>query len=215
MTLPKVIYAYDTSDPLGGIISKIKKYSNDPISDNLVATQAINSAWGQCKYAVTWEGNFASVDSSTDAYLIIQFPGRYLFPSYYTIRGVSTAYNYQLAWTVHGYNRGEESDPKKWTLLGDNVSTATTFCSNGSKCITTKKSTIFSMIPTNKGFEFIRFKTTSGTSSTYHFTTSGIEFFGSLSINKKFHYNSVNCKHQLGNSGTFIAYMFTVSLIAS
>lgn len=210
MVLPNTIYAYDLGNPLGGIISKIKKYSNDPISDNLIATQALVSSWGKCSYAVTWNGNFASVNSATDAYL---------FPKYYTIRGVSvTDYSYAKTWTVHGYNRGEENDSRKWTLLANNISTANTYCGNGASCISTQKSTIFSMIPTNKGFEFIRFRATSSYSPYIHFTTSGIEFFGSLSINKKGPYNclyTVRCKCKNQHFLMFITSMLTASQIAT
>lgn len=181
MLLPKTIYARVDFNPLDGIINKIKKYSDDPISDNIVVPSALQSGWGSCNYSITWDGNFASLSGENKNYLIIRFPERYLFPTHYTIRGTSVAYHYQKTWTVHGYNKGEENNKDSWTLLADNESTFDTFCGNEEGCITTRRSTIFSMIPSKKGFEYIRFTTTSTITSGDHFTTSGIEFFGILS----------------------------------
>lgn len=196
MKIPKNIFANVGFDPLDGIINKIKKYSSNPIDDNLVVPSAVTSKFGVCNSTVTWDGNFATNDGNP--YLTIRFPDRYLFPTHYTIRGTSVNYEFQKTWDVHGYNKGEDDDSSKWTLLASNESTFDTFCSNGANCITTKRSTVFSMIPTKKGFEYIRFTATSTLGSVIHFTTSGIEFFGSLSVYNKMPiyrcHESIQCK---------------------
>ena len=133
---------------------------------------------------VSWE-YYTSVNSLEKAYIIFRFPGRFLFPTQYTLRGRYDWY-YQKKWTVHGYNSGEENDSSKWTLLGNNESTADTFCGNGPTCNSNNNPTTFSLIPTNKGFEYIRFQTTeSYSSSNVYFITSATEFFGTLSKTNK------------------------------
>jgi hypothetical protein len=191
--IPKTIYANSGFDPFGGIISKIKKYSNNPIADNIVVPSAVTTPYGNCNYTVNWDGDFATMEGS-NAYLIIQFPGKYLFPTHYTIRGVKTNYwAYPKTWKVFGYNKGEENDSNRWTLLAFNESTVNTYCGNETRCITTRRSTIFSMIPTNKGFEYIRFVAITCSGTYLHFTTSGIEFFGILSVSSSPNRNPFRC----------------------
>ena len=192
MKIPSIINAKDTSNPLNGIIKKIKDYSSDPISDKIIVPYAVPSYWGNCKNPIMWDGDFATNDQDR-AYLIVQFPNRFLHPTHYTIRGVQTAgYHYQKEWEVYGYNKGEEDYPSKWWIISKNVSTKDTFCGADECCVTTRRVSLFPMTVASKGFEYIRFKATLGYTSTNRFTTSAIEFFGTLSTKKYLHMQCTN-----------------------
>jgi hypothetical protein len=214
--IPNTIYANVGFDPFGGIINEIKKYSNNPITDKIVIPTALPSSWGNCNYTVNWNGDFASLDRN-DAYLIIRFPGRYLFPTHYTIRGVSASrWHYAKTWKVFGYNKGEENDSNSWTLLAYNESTSDTYCGNAEWCITTRKSTIFSMIPTNKGFEYIRFVAITGYTAINRITTSGIEFFGTLSVNSNLNGNPCKCTNCVNfRIGSVFVNLYSLFLLFS
>ena len=182
MKIPDPIVVQENGAPLEGIINEIKKYSDDPISENIVVPSSSGKNAGDDDYAVTWAGDWSSPSGEANAFLEIRFPGRYLFATHYTIRGASSSYwTYQKEWTLFGFNSNEVSDASKWTTLAENESTADTFCGSGSLCSGGKKSTIFSIKPINKGFEYVRFETTASSSSNLIFITSAIEFFGRLS----------------------------------
>ena len=168
--------------PLEGIVKHIKSIYSDPIGSNIIATEAQTS---DAKYLVTWN-EMTSFSCNEKAYSLFRFPGRFLFPTHYTITGVFDWY-YQKKWTIHGYNSGEENDKSKWTLLGENESTSDKFCGTAEKCNSNTPAT-YSMKPTNKGFEFIRFQSeiSSHSDASYsYFITSATEFFGTLSKTNK------------------------------
>ena len=180
MKIPDPIVVQENGAPFEGIINEIKKYSSDPISENIVVPSSSgNSAGHNC--AVTWAGVWSSMPGAANAFLEIRFPGRFLFATHYTIRGCSDSCIYQKKWILFGFNSNEVSDASKWTTLAENESTADTFCGSSSTCSGGKESTIFSIKPINKGFEYVRFKTTASSSSSIYFITSAIEFFGRLS----------------------------------
>ena len=189
--IPDTLNAAENGDPMSGIIKKLYGYSSDLINDNIVVASGTPScpSCGTVSYSVTWEGDFSS-GGIPNNFIIIRFPGRFLYPTHYTIRGVSKSWCFQKKWSVYGYNSGEENDESKWKLLAQNESTADTFCGNNDACITTKKATTFSVKQVNKGFEYIRFNTTEATQGCSSFITSGIEFFGTLSTNGRLNLNS-------------------------
>lgn len=179
MSLPDPLTIKYEGVPLAGIINKIKNTFTDPISSNIVVPFSTQAGYEKL---ITWSADYSSNSGADKAYVYIRFPGRFLFPTHYTIRGMTNiAYFYQKKWTVYGYNAGEENDASKWTVLAENESTSSTFCGNGASCIKEGRSTTFSMISTKKGFEYIRFKTTESSGSNLFFVASAIEFFGTLS----------------------------------
>lgn len=162
---------------LEGIVNEIKKHYTDPIASNIIIPNSSRSGYNGL---VTWGYYSSDCQYFKDGFASFRFPGRFLFPTHYTLRG-HISWTYQKKWNIYGYNSGEENDNKTWTLLGSHESTDDTFCGNSTSCNSDTKTSTFSLNRTIKGFEYIRFQTLISSKGSYCFITSATEFFGTLS----------------------------------
>ena len=170
-----------SGDVLKGIFYELKKYVANPVSENIVTLYSTTSK-GNIESVVMWNGDWATRIGTE--YLEISFPKHYLFPTHYTLRSPSMSYYYPKKWIVYGYNsESDRSDQNKWVELHKGISSDSVFCGTQPDCDGQRTNT-FQMYGLNKSthFKFIRFVNVEHSSSNVHFVTSGIDFYGYLSI---------------------------------
>lgn len=187
MSLPKVIGPVTPKDGLLSIIYELKNTYEiaDPISKNIVIPSSSKVNQGNIESMINWNAEVfqTGLKKGENVYFQLAFLSRYLFPTAYSIRGVPSNLNrfYATKWKVEGFNFGEEEDEKKWVLLAENNSSEGDFCGTGKNC-NGKKVATFRTKETKKGFRYIRFTSldTSGDDGTIHFTSSGVDVYGTL-----------------------------------
>ena len=178
-----------TEGKLNGIFYHLVNTYNytNPIESGFVIPSASNEYNGNVNDTVLWNTDIfrTRLSNGNDVYLQFKFPGSFLYPSGYSIRGVTSAknYYYQSEWTLYGFNEGEESDSNKWDVIVQNTSSETNFCGGNNYC-DGKTVYTYTFKQTNKGYRYIRWKDTKSTTSDLIFATSGIDVFGTLTTSR-------------------------------
>lgn len=179
--IPDVIEA--TTKPEGssephGIIYKIKQLRTDILSYVYPSTN-VENVYGNISTIVNWDGYWSNY-ASEDAYLQIEFKGRFVNPTYYSIRGYGDNYHwcYSKEWYLHGYKTLEENESPVLLSIGE---TTTEYCGSNNGCLSggwasypIKKTRIF--------FRYLRITIKEPSCDVWHLLFSGIEIFGTYSI---------------------------------
>ena len=202
MSLPKVIGPVYPNNDLSGIIYQIKNVYNiaNPISNNIVVPSSSKITVGVIETMIMWNADCFQtfLVRGQNVYFQLEFPNRYIYPTAYSIRGVPSSYGryYAAKWKVEGFNFGEEEDKNQWKLLAENTSSEGDYCGHNIVC-DGKKIATFPIPKTNKGFRYIRFTPleSSGDDEYMHFTSSGIDIFGTLRT-----YSNLPCTYNICNA---------------
>ena len=158
-----------------GIISRLLSETSD-ITSYVEPSSKHDSKAGDINTLVNWDS--FSLASGQDAYFQIKFKHGYVYSIAYSLKGDNNNYCFAKEWYLYGFN--EVNGAK--TLLSENKSEGSTFCSTGAGCNNGNWGT-FSVYPVQQAFKYIRIvcKTSSCTSANWLFL-SGIEVFGVYSI---------------------------------
>lgn len=184
MTLPSYINANNPPTgngyPSGIIYSVRQKVGYDNIASYVIPTEnrPLSNSEYDIKELVKWNGQYSS-SCSMDAYIQFEFKDRYVYPTYYSLKGRKDWY-YTKEWYLYGFNEvGEEK-----TLISENTSVGSTFCAGGSTCASYDWGT-FQIIKPVQPFRYfmLTIKTPSAISSPYN-NFCGFEIFGVYSSNK-------------------------------
>ena len=176
---------------LKGIIYELSNTHGitNPIEKNIIVPSSSTTTSGNINSTVLWNTDFwrTLLAGNSNVYLQFKFPGRYLYPTGYSFRGVapSGSYWYQTSWIVYGFNEGEENDVNKWDILAINTSYEQNFCGGAENC-NGKVVATYSIKPTNKGYRYIRWKDLdSSIWNNQIITASAVEIFGTLTTSAK------------------------------
>ena len=182
MSLPSYIKA--NNPPSGsGVPSGIIKSVRDAVGESNIVSFVIpttNMPYSP-PYDITtivkWDGQWASAQS-LDAYFQLEFKDRYVLPTFYSIKGKS-GWQYVKEWRLYGFNEVGEA----MTLISENTSVGSTFCSSGEYCPSDNWGT-FQITKNVKPFRYFRLtiKTPSRSSEPFN-TLRGFEIFGVYSSN--------------------------------
>ena len=173
---------------LKGIIHYIKNGLgiNDPIASNIVIPSAMGSALGDQKTLVLWDSDCFLATTNANSWVQLSFPGRYIFPSAYSLRGVTGVWCYPLEWNVYGIKDGEENKTSDdWDLIGSSKTSESTYClTNSVTCNDTTVGTFkLKRMHSLIGYRHLRWMITKGSCSDIpRFATSGIDVYGTLSV---------------------------------
>jgi len=179
-----------TRNALNGIIYKLKNvYKVDPITSNIVVPSSVNDIKGTCKTLVYWnESLFDAGDDKLYKYPWFQlsFPSGLIFPTAYSMRGVSGGFYFPSTWEVFGIPEDKENDESSWDLLATNSRDESTYCKIivGSGCNDAVNVGTFTLKETSKGYKHLRWrlKTVYGNGNPY-FPSSGVDVYGVLVAN--------------------------------
>jgi hypothetical protein len=167
----------------------VQEYVKDPVKANIIVPRGSN--WDDrfpISNTVTWNDDWAS--ALNDSYLEIDFMKHKICPTHYSMRGTKQEWCYQQQWDLYGYNDARAKNDT-WMKLSTNKGNENTFCGNGTDCTNHGTST-FEIDNRNPGcFRFLRFITTASSCPTFHFTTSGVDFYGMM---MKIRRNSANAQ---------------------
>lgn len=129
LSVPDVIEANDiptgNTAPLG-IIYKIRNLVSD-ITSYVYPTSKL-SCTGDINTLVNWN-NYALAEGQAN-YVQIEFKHGYVYPKSYSLKGYNQDWCFSKEWYLYGLN--EENGEK--TLLAENKSEGTTFCSSNPGC---------------------------------------------------------------------------------
>ena len=215
MSIPDKIGPINPSgNSLSGIINHLKEqYSiNNPREKGIVVPTASSTYQGSIDTVVTHGSSVWITAHDSPPYLQLQFPGRYLFPVGYSLRGVKAGntWCYSKRWRLEGFNPGEENDTSKWDLLARNSSLEQNFCLNEAECQTLNVST-YNMRPTRKGYQYIRWtgEEMACKEIKFRFSTSGVDVYGTLSTKQR----RQNIKTCLRNINTYSNMLLSYTLL--
>ena len=178
MSLPLNIEANNPptgdGEPRGIIYSIRQKVGEKNITSFVIPTENRKSSGTTYNIdtLVKWNGDWSSA-SSIDAYFQLEFKDAYVFPTYYSLKGRKN-FKYAKEWYLYGFNENEE----KMTVISENTSVGSTFCSGVNPCPSDDWGT-FQIINDTKPFKFFRLaiKTPSNTAEPFN-AVRGIEIFG-------------------------------------
>lgn len=176
--IPKIIGPISPKgNTLEGIVYQVKKYIEKPAKSQVIIPRGSN--WDNnypVSNTIDWDGDWAS--GKNDPILEIDFGKRKICPTHYSIRGTSISWCFSKEWNLYGYNNNTKTSSR--TLLSSDHGDENSFCGDTSDCSGRGIST-FALNRKRSGcFRFLRFETTVSSCPTYHFTTSGLDFYGVL-----------------------------------
>ena len=187
---PTIGPIYPSGDILKGIFYELKKYVSNPVSDDIVSLYSTTSQ-GDINSVVMWDGDWANEIGTN--YLEIGFPHYHLFPRNYTLRSASQEWYYAKKWVVYGYNEDERDDQTKWTKLHEGSSSSSVYCGTEERCDGVRTNTFgINQIDPQTNFKYIRFVNIEPSGKNTHFITSGIDFYGYLSIEERISFHNHN-----------------------
>ena len=190
LSVPEVIEANEISvgsEVPRGIISKIRSLVSDVTSYVKPTSTEVNE--GDVNTLVNWN-NYVLLKGQT-AYAQVEFKHGYVYPTSYSLKGYNSNTCFAKEWYLYGFN--EENEEK--TLLSENKSEGSTFCSTGERCNNDNWAT-FSINPVQKAFKYFRIvsKTPSCSILDYwNILLSGFEVFGVYHNDEK---NSAKAKRE-------------------
>ena len=150
LSVPEVIEANEISvgsEVPRGIISKIRSLVSDVTSYVKPTSTEVNE--GDVNALVNWD-NYVWLRGQT-AYAQVEFKHGYVYPTSYSLKGYNIKYCFAKEWKLFGFN--EENEEK--TLLSENKSEGSTFCSTSAGCNNANWAT-FSINPVQKAFKYFR-----------------------------------------------------------
>ena len=180
MTLPTYINA--NNPPSGnGVPSGIIKSIRDVVGDSNIASYVVPTQNRPDTHDITtlvkWNGQWSS-DDYADAYFQLEFKDRYVYPTYYSLKGVKD-WRYAKEWYLLGFN--DEQGPM--TVVSENTSVGSTFCSGSEKCASDDWGT-FQIINKVEAFRYFRLTIKTPSHSTPANALRAFEIFGVYSSNK-------------------------------
>ena len=180
MCIPDIIEAGTSTEPHGIIYSIRKIVSNDKILKYVSASTTARSIEGSIETLVKWDNESRSSDdddNNNNVYVQIEFKNRFVHPTNYSFKGISTNY-YSKEWKLYGLNSPNEEP----TLLSTASSAGSSYCGDGTNCNSDSWGT-FATNPTDKSFRFFRINCTKSSITTvkWRITLAGFEIFGTLS----------------------------------
>ena len=184
----KTVTAHPIGNSMDGIINKTKNHGVNPLS--IIKSSYFGPEKNGNPNMLVTGGNFQCYGGKT-AWVEFKFVNYLYFPTYYTLRGVSTAWTYSRGWDVYGYNEENKNDESKWDIIGHGTSCAN-YCGTGFTTTTDMKYATYPIDnEESKEYKYIRWNVTEGSTSSYlTFSASAIELFGKLSISRY----DVDCK---------------------
>lgn len=210
MGLPYGIYSNKPEgNSLRGIIYQIvNKYGiKNPLTSKIIELDSPTTKGGELETIVLWNNDCwkTYIEKPNEAYVQMKFPGRFLFPSAYSIRGTNVSSHYAKSWDVFGFNEGDEENRNNWELLAKHTAAEGNFCDNIKLC-NTKAIATYMISQRTKGFRYIRWSATESSTSNIdnHFATSGIEVYGLLSKSEEFCLKRLTCKSKQSHAFSFL-----------
>ena len=171
------------TNSLDGIFQNIINNSLDPL-DFAEIEYSGNNVNGDKGNLINRKGNFACWNGNV--WVQLNFKNLSIYPKKYTLRGIfSSGWTYARKWNVFGYNDYNKDNENSWDNLGEGES-GENFCGTDSKC-TNSKFTTFPLKAhnPNRGYKYLRWKVTAGSTSYLTFAASAIELFGELTTKRK------------------------------
>ena len=147
-----------------GIINKLSKTHNvDLLGENYISLSSSSTRSGKIETLVNHgTGFYQSQSDGSSTYVQISCSKGYIFPTGYTLKGLTGGYRYAKTWYLYGIHEGDENNEEKWDTLDISDTTQSTFCqtlTSAGSCdddrvgsFTTKK------MPTSKGYKHLRWK---------------------------------------------------------
>ena len=191
MVLPNSISSIKTKDnELKGIIYQIiNKYNiANPLTNNIIELNSSITQNGDRNTVVLWNQYWQTfLKKPNEVFIQMKFPGRYLFPSGYSMKGTEIGRHYAKKWSLQGFNEGDENNRNNWELLNENTAAEGGYCKNVEVCVTGDVAS-YSVSQRTKGYRYLRWTSIESSTSNgdIHFATSEIEIYGVLSSNKSF-----------------------------
>ena len=146
---------------------------------------------------VLWNTDFYGTSFTTNAWIQLTFPKRYIFPTAYSLRG-SKGWVHAKSWNVYGIHEGdEEKGDSSWDLLGQNDSTQSPYCNQeAAECASNDVGTLtLKPMPSLQGYRSIRWMSTVDASSEHPtFMTSGVDVYGILTKSK---FNDISTRNAI------------------
>ena len=217
--IPSVIGPISPSNPPNGIIHTIRTNHgiSNPVTEGIIKPTALNTDSGSINNVVLSSGDWATTQTlNPSPFFQLEFPNRFLFLSAYSMKGISnTGWCCQSKWRIEGFNKENEGDSSKWTLLGRNTSSEKNFCGDSSRCSSNEIST-YSVIVQSKGFRYIRWTSEDSYcgSSYCRFVASGMEVYGTLSTSSLVAKTRKKCSCLMTFSRPFFPIVYTFIIIA-
>ena len=182
MTLPSYIKRNDPPTGNGvpsGIISSIRQTVGEENIANFVVPTTNRPSSYDITNVVKWSNQWSS-SCSMDAYLQFEFKNRYVYPTYYSLKG-NTKWLYTKEWYLYGINE----KGNKIIIVSENSSTGSTLCGgNAQRCANSDWGT-FQINNNVEPFRYLRIVIKTPSNSTYPYNNfCGFEIFGVYSSNK-------------------------------
>jgi hypothetical protein len=190
MTIPDVIVANEI--PVGnaephGIIYKIRQeVTNDNILNYVRPTSNYPKGGSYINTVVKWDDKWQS-GNNRNAYLLIDFKDRFIFPTHYSMKGYKYV-TFAKEWALYGLNSLDEPPVE----LSMNTSVGSTFCGDPSLCNTAASTCIgcccnndwgtFMINSPTRAFKYLKMMSlVSSSPSGWYIAMRGFEVFGILS----------------------------------
>ena len=189
MYLPLTVPFSNTGEHHGIINKLTKTYGVDLLAEKYVELSSSPRFTGEINTLVNHgTGHYQSKSDGSSTYIQISFLKGYIFPTGYTLKGpTGSDYAFSKSWYVYGIHEDDEKNEEKWELLGENDTTQSTYCQKlyGGDCKDDRVGSFsLKQMKTSLGYKFLRWKTKEGCSHGEAFITSGIDVYGTLSLNK-------------------------------
>ena len=192
-----------TKNALNGIIYTLNNtYKINPLKQKYVVPSSFGTAHGHLTSLVDWQDEYVAGQGSEEnpPWVQLTFPRGVIFPTAYSMRGVSSQYSFAKSWYVYGISKGDEFNKNNWRLLGENDTSQSTFCNIllGDGCADTRTGT-FELRTTfsNEGFRHLRFVAKEHSpSDRYFFSTSGIDIYGKYIFSETIHRGTLCVKNK-------------------
>ena len=193
-SLPNTIGPINIVDnSLNGIIYELKNkyFIENPLSEHVIELSSTNTYMGNVETVVLWNYDTwqTFLKAPNEVFVQMKFPGRYLYPTGYSIRGVTDqTRHYATRWIIHGFNEGDEEGRDNWDILSENSTSKVSFCGSSESCNGKKNIASYTIKHTSKGYRYIRWTPTAiscPSSGNIAVTTSGMDIYGMLSKSSK------------------------------
>ena len=179
-----------TKNAFNGIIYKLKnKYKLDPLIENIIALSSSKDKYGSINTLIYWnEARYGANDTpeNPNPWFEISFTTSFVFPTAFSMRGVSAGNNFPASWEVFGIPEREENNENNWDLLATNNFEESTYCKiHDTCCYDGTNIGTYLLKYTSKGYKHLRWrlKTTYDNNNPF-FPVTGIDIYGTLSYSK-------------------------------
>ena len=115
-----------TKNKLNGIIFKLKNnFKIDPIVEKIIVPSSVYEYYGTSKTLIYWnETRFTAGECSkySKPWFQLYFPDGFIYPTAFSMRGVSSRSVFPSSWDVLGIPAGQEDNEKNWIFLQQTAS---------------------------------------------------------------------------------------------